>query len=165
MIDEESCLLWKNLSCQALVQRCEMPILASYLQGERSPVPAASPQRGTTASPLRPGSSGGCGDRLTRRALSLGGGGDSKVIQTSVWLDDLRQRFGRPQPAGELSSGELENLPPLPPAAPASGGKAGVTARAAAVEPSPPRRAPDAAVLAAALAARLQASPSERLYR
>ncbi len=131
----------------------QFQIITANAQGERSgPGKADSPFRGATISPQRPGS--GSSDRLTRRTLSLGGPGDSKVVQTSQWLDDLRQRFGRPR-----ASGELENQPP------ATAGSGAAAAQTPAAEPSPPRSAPDAAVLAAALAVRLQASPSERLLR
>lgn len=131
----------------------QFQIITTNAQGERSgPGKADSPFRGATISPQRPGSDSS--DRLTRHTLSLGSPGDSKVVQTSHWLDDLRQRFGRPR-----ASGELENQPP------ATAGSGAAAAQTPAAEPSPLRSAPDAAVLAAALAARLQASPSERLLR
>lgn len=95
----------------------------------------------------RPSGGDGTGSRLTQRALSLSGSGDSRVLHTAEWLDDLRLRLGHPKAVPES-----ENQPPR-----AAG--ADTETRA-----SPARRRPsDAAVLAAALAARLQVSPSEHL--
>ncbi len=73
--------------------------------------------------------------------------GDGKA--PAVFLEDLRQRLGRPRP-----STELEDLVAAP-AAPQGGGGAPASSGG---------RAVDAAGLAAALAARLSASPS-LLYR
>ena len=69
------------------------------------------------------------------------------MLHTAEWLHDLRLNLGRPSGVAEP-----ENQPPgeTPPGAAPSSSTA-------------ERRPSDAAVLAAALAARLQASPAEQL--